>query len=353
MQYYKAIGKRGLFDEQETYGKLSAMSNPLERISHVVDFEFFRNTLEEGILSKDKKNNAGAKPFDVVIMFKILILQRYYGLGDTQVEYQILDRLSFKKFLGLESGDKVPDEKTIWAFREQLTRKGLVDKLFNEFRAYLEGRGLIMNEGKMVDASFTVAPRQRNTREENQKIKEGKGDELWNDQPNKKRHKDIDARWTKKNNETFYGYKNHAKVDTKSKFVDTYQVTDASVHDSQALDDLLEEKDKGQDLYADSAYTGEEQEKVISKYNLKNKVHEKGYRNKPLTDEQKANNREKSKTRARVEHVFGFMEQSMKGLCLKSVGIIRATGIIGLINLTYNLFRYEQVVRLNILKTNS
>jgi hypothetical protein len=69
----------------------------------------FRNTLEDGILNKDKKSNAGAKPYDVVMMFKIMILQRYYGLGDTQIEYQIHDRLSFKKFLCLESGDKVPD----------------------------------------------------------------------------------------------------------------------------------------------------------------------------------------------------------------------------------------------------
>jgi len=155
-----------------------------------------------------------------VMMFKIMILQRYYGLGDTQIEYQILDRTSFKKFLGLESGDKVPDEKTVWAFRENLTNIGLVEEIFTYFNEHLESKGLIMNEGKMVDASFTVAPRQRNTREENKIIKEGKGDELWNDQPNKKKHKDIDAKWTKKNKETFYGYKDHAKVDTKSKFID-------------------------------------------------------------------------------------------------------------------------------------
>ncbi len=349
MNKYKPVGKRGLFDEHESYEKLSAIGNPLEMIENVIDFEIFRSTLEEGILTKEKKSNAGAKPYDVVMMFKILILQRYYGLGDTQLEYQIIDRLSFKKFLGLESGDKVPDEKTVWAFREKLTNKGLVEKLFSQFNEYLESKGLIMNEGKMIDASFTVAPRQRNTRDENKKIKEGKGDELWNDKPNKKKHKDIDARWTKKNGETFFGYKNHAKVDTKSKFIDKYKVTDASVHDSQALDDLLEEEDKGQDLYADSAYTGKEQEKIIDKYEMNNKVHEKGYRNKPLTDQQKANNKEKSKTRARVEHVFGFMEQSMSGLIVKSVGVKRATGIIGLINLTYNLFRYEQVIRLNIL----
>ena len=108
----------------------------------------------------------------------------------------------------------------------------------------------------MVDASFTITPYQRNTGEENEKIKEGKGDELWDDMPNKKKHKDTDARWTNKNGETFLGYKNHTKLDTKGKFIDKYTVTDASVHDSQVLDDLLTEKDKGQELHADSAYTG-------------------------------------------------------------------------------------------------
>ena len=350
MKKYKASGKIGIFDDQENCEKLSAIGNPLEMIQNVIDFEMFRVALEEGVLTKEKKSNAGAKPFDVVMMFKILILQRYYGLGDTQLEYQIIDRLSFKRFLGLESGDKVPDEKTVWAFREKLTNEGLVENIFSQFNDYLNSQGLIMNKGKMVDASFTLAPRQRNTRDENKKIKEGKGNELWHDKPNKKKHKDIDARWTKKNGETFFGYKNHAKVDTKSKFIDKYKVTDASVHDSQALDDLLEEEDKGQDFYADSAYTGEDQEKTIDKYEMNNKVHEKGYKNKPLTDEQKVSNKEKSKTRARVEHVFGFMEQSMNGLAVKSIGIERATSIIGLINLTYNLFRYEQVQRLNILQ---
>lgn len=342
---YKSRGSKGLFDEEFSINQLSAIGNPLESISKVIDFEMFRSTLESKLLNTDKKNNAGAKPFDFVLMFKIMILQRYYGLGDKQVEYQIIDRISFKTFLGLSSGDKIPDEKTVWAFRENLTKTGLTEELFNQFIAYLESKNLIFNEGQLVDASFTIAPRQRNTKEENKKIKKGEGDELWKDKPHKKCHKDIDARWTKKNNETFYGYKNHAKVDTKSKFINTYVVTDASVHDSQALAKLLSKNDKGQVLHADSAYTGEEQEKTIADYQMKNNVHEKGYRNKPLTDEQKTSNNTKSKIRARVEHVFGFMEQSMQGLFIKSVGIKRATGIIGLINLTYNLFRYEQTLR--------
>lgn len=347
-QVYKPTGEKGLFDEQFNIDRLSIIGNPLEKISNVIDFDFFRKSLESRLLNTEKKNNAGAKPFDVVMMFKIMILQRYYGLGDQQVEYQIIDRLSFKKFLGLESGDKVPDEKTVWLFREKLTNSGVIEVLFSQFVGFLEDKNLIFNEGKLVDASFTVAPRQRNSREENVKIKKGEGQSLWNDQPNKKKHKDIDARWTKKNGETFFGYKNHAKVDSKSKFINKYLVTDASVHDSQALDDLLDKSDKGQPLFADSAYTGDKQKKIIRKYKLKNKVHEKGYRGKPLTERQKANNKIKSKTRVRVEHVFGFMEQSMNGLSIKCVGKVRATGIIGLINLTYNLFRFEQVQRLSL-----
>ncbi|MFR9545019.1 MAG: IS5 family transposase [Rikenellaceae bacterium] len=346
---FKSTGKRGLFDEQNAIDMMSEMGNPLERLKKVIDFEMFRPLLEERLRAVNRKNNAGARPFDYVMMFKIMILQRLFGLSDKQVQYQITDRLSFKEFLGLSSGDKVPDEKSVWLFREKLTKDGVVEELFAMFHNHLSSSGLIVNEGKMVDASFTTAPRQRNTPDENKKIKNGEGDELWNDKPHKKRQKDVDARWTKKGGDKFYGYKNHAKVDTKSKLIDGYVVTDASVHDSQPLDDLLCENDRNQDFHADSAYTGENQDATIAKYGLNNKVCEKGYRNKPLSDEQKASNREKSKIRARVEHVFGFMEQTMQGLHLRSIGLDRAKGIIGLINLTYNLCRFEQIVRLKII----
>ena len=213
-------------------------------------------------------------------MFKILILQRYYNLSDAQIEYQILDRLTFCRFLGLSLNDKVPDEKTVWDFRNRLIEKGLEKDLFEKFTALLETHGLIAHEGKIIDASFVEAPRQRNSREKNKEIKAGKTPSDWDDKPNKKRQKDVDARWTKKNNQTHFGYKDHAKVDNKHKFIDTYTTTTASVHDSQALDDLLTEKDEGQNLWADSAYTGEEQENIIKKYKVNNKVHEKGYKNR-------------------------------------------------------------------------
>ncbi|QTE22359.1 IS5 family transposase [Polaribacter cellanae] len=312
----------------------------MEKLDLGMDFEFFRDFLEER-LTKKAKGKGGRPLYDYVLMFKIIILQRYYNLSDDQAEYQINDHMSFMRFLNLTISDDIPDSKTIWHFSERLTYFDLVEELFTLFGKELQKLGLIVNEGKIIDASFVKAPKQRNSKEKNDQIKQGKGSELWKDTPNKKLQKDIDARWTKKNSQSYYGYKNHAKIDSKSKLIDTYTVTDASVHDLQTIDGLLNENDKDQELYADSAYV--EQEETIEKHKVVNKIHEKGYKNKPLTEQQKETNTEKSRVRARVEHIFGFMENSMSCMYFRKAGIKRAKTVIGLMNLTYNIFRTIQL----------
>jgi IS5 family transposase len=343
MKRFKRHKDLGLFDQDFRLEKLSKLGDPLERLSKGVDFELFRNLLTEK-LTKLAKGKGGRPPYDYVLMFKILILQRYYNLSDDQAEFQINDRISFMRFLNLTISDDIPDSKTIWCFTERLTDIDLVIELFDLFGKELGRLGLIVNEGKIIDASFVEAPRQRNSKDKNKEIKEGKGDELWNDEPNKKRQKDIDARWTKKNFQNYFGYKNHAKIDGKSKLIGKYKITDASVHDSQTVDYLLEPEDKGQDLYADAAYVG--QEDVLKKHQVNNQIHEKGYRKNPLTEEQIASNKEKSRIRVRVEHVFGFMENSMGSMFFRKVGIKRATATVGLMNLTYNMFRKIQLTQM-------
>jgi hypothetical protein len=123
--------------------------------------------------AKEQKGMGGRPPFDRVLMFKILVLQRYYNLSDEQTEFQIKDRFSFMDFLGLSLGDKVPNEKTIWLFKENISKSGLSQKLFNIFTDTLEYNGIIAKEGSIVDASFVEVPRQRNTRDENSDIKQG------------------------------------------------------------------------------------------------------------------------------------------------------------------------------------
>lgn len=334
---------KSLFESEETQSTLSALGNPLSALERLIDFEMFRPLLEEALLKKDRKSNAGRKAIDPVLMFKVLFLQRYYGLGDHQIQYQIVDRTSFRRFLGIEGVEEVPDEKTVWKYREALTVSGVYDRLFAMFRTYMEERGLVFNGGRIVDASFVIAPRQRNTREENRQIKEGKGDGLWNENPHKKCHKDIDARWTKKRGETYYGYKNHSKVCAKTKVVLTYETTSASMHDSKEVVTLLTEEDEGKNLFLDAGYVGKDDE--IREHGMTPVICEKGCRNRPLTEAQKVGNREKSKVRSRVEHVFGFMEQSMNGLFVRTVGIIRAKANVALTSLVYNICRFCQIVR--------
>jgi IS5 family transposase len=342
MQRFKRHKDYGFFDQDIRLSKLSQLGDPLERLNKGVDFEIFRLILTEK-LSKLSLGPGGRPPYDYVMMLKILILQRYYNLSDDQVEFQINDRLSFMRFLDLTIADDVPDSKTVWHFKEQLVDLELVESLFEIFILELEKLNLIINEGKIVDASFVETPRQRNSREDNATIKNGETPASFLENEHKLAQKDLDARWTQKNNINYYGYKNHIKVDSKSKIITGYLVTDASVHDSQVLDNLLDSKDEGQPLSADSAYTGEKQEQTIKDKKMTNEVCEKGYKNKPLTQAQKDSNTEKSRTRSRVEHIFGFMEMSMNEMYLYCIGQKRTTAMIGLMNLTYNMFRKIQL----------
>jgi len=299
----------------------------------------------------EPKAPGGRPPFDRLMMFKILILQRYYNLGDEQTEFQIKDRMSFQQFLGLQIGDAVPDEKTIWLFKENLKTKKLSKPLFELFTKTLANNGVIAREGSIVDASFVNVPKQRNSKEDNDTIKEGETPESFKDNPAKLAQKDCDARWTSKNKETHYGYKNHVNVDMKTKLITKFTTSSASVHDSQATEELLGEDD--QVAYADSAYRSEKIETYLSSVQCKSHIHEKGYRNKALDIDQQLTNKMKSKIRVRVEHVFGSMTNSMNnGLNLKAIGKQRIDSLIGLLNLTYNLFRYEQIVRLQKVKVS-
>jgi transposase, IS5 family len=257
MKTFKRSKAIGFFDEDFRLEKLSKLGDPLARLSKGIDFELFRPVLLDK-LHVEPKDKGGRKPYDYVLMFKIVILQRYYNLSDDQSEYQICDRLSFMRFLKLTIADDVPDSKTIWHFRERLVDLELVDVLFDLFKTKLEELGLIVHEGKIVDASFVEVPKQRNSRDENKQIKDGETPAAWKENENKLEQKDTDARWTKKNGVSFYGYKNHVKCEQTNKFITGYTVTDASVHDSQPTPGLLNKEDEGQPLYADSAYVGEE-----------------------------------------------------------------------------------------------
>jgi len=224
----------GFLDFDSRLKRIDKAGDPLTKLNDTIDWELFRPMLEQA-RKKERKSSAGPKGYDVLLLFKILILQSLYNLSDEALEFQILDRYSFSRFLGLHAASKIPDATTIWRFREDLINAQVVEKLFAKFDQFLSDHGFRAQQGQIVDASIVRVPIQRNRREENQQIKQGKQPEGWDE--NKKRQKDTDARWTKKNGKSYYGYKNHISVDVKHKLIRRVRVTGAQVHDSQVFDD--------------------------------------------------------------------------------------------------------------------
>jgi len=341
MEHYQS----SFFDESARLAILTKLSDSLVDLKRLIDFEIFRPQLD-AVFAKPRKSASGRKAYDVVFMFKILILQRLYNLSDEQIEFQINDRHSFQRFLGIRWGETVPDFTTVWNFREELTVAEAIKPLFDRFTQQLEDQKVITRVGTIIDASFVEVPRQRNTREENELIKSGKVPEPWKDQPAKLSQKDTDARWTKKNSETFFGYKNHVTTDAESVIITDYKVTDASVHDSQVFPDLINETQQTEAVFADSAYKSKQTDEKLEELMIKNFIHEKAAKNRPLTSGQKELNKLKSGVRCLVEHVFGCVENSMGGPELEYIGEKRISTGIGLSNLAYNFLRYVQLVKL-------
>ena len=239
MPTFKPLAQPGLFDQHFRLEELTAMGDPLAKIDDVVDWSVFIPVLAD--MPKPEPEGPGGRPsYDPLMMLKVLIIQNLYNLSDAQAEFQITDRMSFKRFLGLSLADKAPDEKTIWAFRNRIAEHGVAKKFFGAFHAELEAKGMFARKGQMIDATFVEVPRQRNSREDNAAIKDGREPAGWDQKsPQFKAQKDMDARWTKKNGISHYGYKNHVKVDSKSKLIDDFVVSEASLHDSQALEALI------------------------------------------------------------------------------------------------------------------
>jgi len=191
-------------DLASRYEALSQNGDPLAALAVHVPWEAFRPSLES-VLHRSKRTKGGRPPFDAVLMFKVLVLQALYNLSDDQTEYQIRDRLSFMRFLGLDLDQRIPDAKTIWLFRETLTQAQVVDTLFDQFETYLAEQGLQPCGGQLIDASLVPVPKQRNSREDNATIKAGECPAEWEGQPSKRRQKDTEARWTKKHGTSHYG----------------------------------------------------------------------------------------------------------------------------------------------------
>ena len=339
------------FDIGDRLARVSALGDPLEVMASVIDFEAFRPVLDRSLKRSDRRRG-GRPPFDVVLMFKVLILQALNGLSDERAEYLITDRLSYMRFLGLGLGDKAPDRNTIWTFREALKASGAMDGLFDAFDHQITASGYHATHGQLVDASLVSAPRQRLTDAEKAQIKAGtEATEIW-DHPNKAAQKDTDARWSIKYSKKkadapkgqvdiavpHFGYKSHIMTDKAHGFIRSFAVTPASAHDGAQLKTLVRTDILATGVWADTAYRSAKNEAMLSKRGLSSHIHRRKPRGKPMPKHIKRGNTTRSKVRACVEHVFADQKQRMS-MAVTTIGLARATLKIGLVNIAYNMRR--------------
>ena len=332
--------------------KLTKMGDQLIGMKEQIDWEMFRSPIEKAIRKPDY-SKGGRPAWDVVLMYKIVMLQQWYNLADENTEYQINDRLSFQRFLDIECGEKVPDGNTIWDFKQALAETGIDRELFDMFNKYLEARGIITRKGSIIDASFVTVDKRHTTKKDDKSLKDGDcphdlhikcAERLENGKIKDDEHVfnqiDFDARWVKKGNESFFGYKDHVKCDRESKIITDFTVTDASVHDSQELIELVTKEDDTVDL--DSGYVGEDLKKAVLEKcpDVELNICARAYRNRHLSEEEKAINKIISHRRCRIEHIFGYMTRFMGGMTLRCHGIKRAYRDICNKNLAYNLKRF-------------
>ena len=335
--------RRHLF-EREMQDKALAEFDDLVRIRELVDWEAFRLQLREIFGTDSTRRGPGRPPWDELVMFRAIMLGAMYSLSDAKLQFMLLDRRTFKRFAGLQSDDQVPDQKTLWKYRNLLSESGRMDELFEGFKDQLRMRGYELNSGQIVDSSIVEVPRQRNSREDNATVKSGEVPEDWKGQPNKLRQKDTDARWTKKRGQSYYGYKNHVSVDRDTKLIDQYEVTESSRHDSQVFGQFLPDSPTGDaQVWADSAYRSQDGVEELRKRGFKPRINYKGTRSKELTKRQADLNRAYSKVRSRVEHVFGAMRMEMPEHRMRCIGMKRARAWIGLRNLCYNIRRLKSL----------
>jgi len=345
------MGQMGFFDLSRRYAGLDSKRDPLPLLNKLVPWEVFRPQLRAALLAhgartQAPKSPAGCKPWDEVVVFKMLVLQALYNLSDEQAEYQVRDRLSFMRFLGLGLEDKVPDATTLWLYREALAKAGMVEQLFATFDAYLREHGYRATGGQIIDATIVTAPRQQMNSEEKATIAAGQTPKEWADKPAKLRQKDREARWTKKHGRSYFGYKNHIGTDRKHKFIRRYTVSDAACHDSQKLEEVLDSTNSSADIWADSAYRSEANEAMLKARGGRSRVHRRGARNHPLSERERAGNKTRSRVRARVEHIFGHQVTAMGGKLVRTIGLARAKAKIGMMNLAYNMSRLSSLHRM-------
>lgn len=326
--------KTDLFADEHHRKKIDTLGDPLAEIGSYIDFAALAEEVDR-VVPRPVSPQGGRPPYPTETMVRILVLKRLYNLSDEQMEYQLLDRMSYKRFCGLANAVTIPDRTTVWTFENRIGESG-AKALFDAMTAHLLKHGYIARGGQIVDASLVPAPKQRNSREENKLVTEGAMPAGW--KPAKRRQKDVAATWAQKHGKNHFGYKLSINVDAKYKVIRQFETGTASIHDSKHFETVMERANTSRDVYADRGYTSADRENWLKDHGYRNQIQRKGKRNKPLSECQLRRNHRIAKTRARVEHVCASIEQ-MGGKLIRTIGQARANFALTMMAACYNLKR--------------
>jgi IS5 family transposase len=229
------------------------------------------------------QGHTGRPPVALESMLRIYFLQQWYGLSDPAAEDSLYDTESMRRFVGVDL-DSIPDESTICRFRHRLEREGLTARLFQKVEGYLSDQGLIVNEGTIVDATIIGAS---------------------GSTKNQEKKRDPEMKPTRKGNQWYFGMKAHVGTDTNGR-VHSVVVTDASVHDSQMMDELVHGEE--QVVYGDKAYADAGKQARFEESGVEWRVNRKGSNRRKLNIADRSFNRKNNRTRARGEHAFRIVK---------------------------------------------
>ena len=276
-----------------TRRKQSKMLSKLSKIDDLVDWKQVVNQIQ--VIDKTKSGKGGRPRKDPMWMIKAIFLQHLFNLSDPQLEDQLIDRLSFQRFTGINLDQEIPDFTTFWRFKEALIEHNLDQKIFEEINTQIEGHGLLVKKGTIVDAAIIESSNRPLSQQKRQQLSENPSSQI-----------DTDARSTKKNNTWFFGYKGHIGVDIESKIIRKATFTPANVHDSTQTEHLVSYDEAS--LFGDKAYGNFHHKCSARHYGWYYGVLEKPDRGQTLSKKQLKRNKQWSSVRGAVEHPFAHMK---------------------------------------------
>jgi IS5 family transposase len=296
------------FALNEEYRKLKKLGDKLADMEVLIDWEAFRPII--GSMFDNKSDRGGRPNIDEVIMIKLLVLQQWHGLSDPELERQVTDRISFRRFIGFP--ETIPDFTTVWSFRERLAKTGKDRAIWRELQRQLDAKGLRVKKGVIQDATFITSD------PGHARVDEPRGDEA-------KTRRSKEGTWTKKASKSSFGFKLHLKSDMDYGLVRDIETTTASVHDSQ-----IDLSKPGEVNYRDRGYQGGE----CKGYNATMK---RGARDHPIGIRDVLRNKRISRKRSPGERPFAVIRTVFKSAHVRVTTVARTHVKMVATGLAYNL----------------